>query len=699
MRNYRFILIVLCISAFTTAAAARELWQFIPGNQTGDITATDATYSIADGAMAIKTGNQKDWPGVTLHVKGDNWDLSKFRYVKLDVQNTSSKILTLAMRIDDPQGNGSKHSRTQSIDIPVGKTAVLDVPLNDSPWVLDKPLELVGMRGNPTANENFDTKQICRVYIFLNKPNDKFSFKISNLRAAGEVQFLDSKTFIPFVDEFGQFIHCDWPGKIKSEAGLFKAKQSEAMEMAIQPSPGKWNKYGGWLAGPKLTASGYFRVQKVKGQWWLVDPDGYLFWSHGVDCVGTGAASPISDRENYFKWLPDQKGKFADCYSTGSWAPHGYYAGKGKYRTFDFSQSNLKRKYGDDYFDDYALLCHQRLRSWGMNTIANWSDARIYLKKKTPYTATLHFTSKVIEGSQGYWGKFYDVFDPEFRSALKQRIAREKAKTIDDPWCIGFYVHNELGWGDDTSLALAALLSPKDQAAKKKFMAVLQEKYIDIDKLNKVWGSDYASWDALLESQARPDLAKSREDLNDFYRQVAEQYFKIIKEELKLAAPNQLYLGCRFAWVNDTAAIAAAKYCDIISYNRYKRTVSDLRLPDNIDKPLIIGEFHFGTLDRGMFHTGLVPCKDQDDRADHYRNYVYGALRNPDIVGTGWFQFRSQALTGRGDGENYQIGLLDICDSPYPETIKAVRDIGYDLYNYRYNVRQVEPADNLHKGH
>ena len=88
-------------------------------------------------------------------------------------------------------------------------------------------------------------------------------------------------------------------------------------------------------------------------------------------------------------------------------------------------------------------------------------------------------------------------------------------------------------------------------------------------------------------------------------------------------------------------------------------------------KPVIIGEFHFGALDRGMFHTGLVPTQSQEDRANAYKSYVRGALDNPLIVATHWFQYRDQATTGRFDGENYQIGFIDICDSPYPETIKA----------------------------
>ena len=43
----------------------------------------------------------------------------------------------------------------------------------------------------------------------------------------------------------------------------------------------------------------------------------------------------------------------------------------------------------------------------------------------------------------------------------------------------------------------------------------------------------------------------------------------------------------------------------------------------------MIGEFHFGALDRGMFHTGLVPVENQAARAQAYKDYVLGAARHP----------------------------------------------------------------------
>lgn len=49
-----------------------------------------------------------------------------------------------------------------------------------------------------------------------------------------------------------------------------------------------------------------------------------------------------------------------------------------------------------------------------------------------------------------------------------------------------------------------------------------------------------------------------------------------------------------------------------------------------------------------------------------------------------WFQYEDQPLTGRGDGENYQIGFVDVCDRPYPQIVAACRDIGRRMYGERY---------------
>jgi hypothetical protein len=492
----------------------------------------------------------------------------------------------------------------------------------------------------------------------------------------------DATPFFPFIDTFGQYKHKDWPGKVHSLAELQQRREAEARELAAQSGPQDWNPYGGWAGGPTLQATGFFRVEKHRGKWWLVDPDGRLFFSHGVDCVRMLDTTPIEERATWFEDVPVDKPEFKEFLSKGH-TLKGHYAGRSP-QCFSFAAANMKRKYGEDWTAAYADTAHRRLRSWGLNTIANWSDASVFLMRRTPYTDTLGSRgARMIEGSEGYWAKFPDVFDASFRDGIRRAVEGKRTTSANDPWCLGYFSDNEMSWGDDTALALAALKSPPDQAAKKEFLADLKAKYSDVARLNAAWGTRHASWDALLESREAPDKQQAREDLTAFATKTAETYFRTVREAIKTVAPNQLYLGCRFAWVNDLAAIAAGKFCDVVSYNLYRRSVADFKYPGG-DKPLIIGEFHFGALDRGVFHTGLVPVENQAARAQTYRDYVLGAARHPLFVGTHWFQWKDEPTTGRVlDEENYQIGLLDVADTPYAETIAATRDVGTRLYRLR----------------
>ena len=77
------------------------------------------------------------------------------------------------------------------------------------------------------------------------------------------------------------------------------------------------------------------------------------------------------------------------------WTLHGHYAGRSPL-CFDFIRANLFRKFGHAWRGRSTAMAHRRLRSWGLNTIANWSDADIYLERKTPYVATVHFGGKML---------------------------------------------------------------------------------------------------------------------------------------------------------------------------------------------------------------------------------------------------------------------------------------------------------------
>jgi hypothetical protein len=392
--------------------------------------------------------------------------------------------------------------------------------------------------------------------------------------------------------------------------------------------------------------------------------------------------TPIEERESWFEEFPGDRTEFREFLSQGH-ALKGHYAGRSP-RCFSFAGADLARKYGPEWKTVYPEVIHRRLRSWGLNTIANWSDEATRLLRRTPYTdAVSSRGAKNIDGSEGYWGKFPDVFDLSFAEGLRSSMAAKQEKSAGDPWCIGYFSDNEMSWGDELSLGTAALRSPPEQAAKKVFVAVLEAKYRDIARLNDAWGTKHDSWEALLQSREAPDKMKARDDLGTFYTRTAETYFRTVRDAIQAVAPHQLYLGCRFAWVNDRAAIAAAKYCDVVSYNLYRHSVADFKYPGR-DKPLIIGEFHFGALDRGMFHTGLVPVENQAARAQAYKDFVVGAARHQQFVGTHWFQYKDEPTTGRVyDEENYQIGFVDVADTPYAETVAASRELAASLYRMR----------------
>jgi hypothetical protein len=640
----------------------------------------------AGTALHLTTGTNQPWPGVTLPAPDGHWDLSSFAQVTLTVKNVGTNRGTLNCRVDNPGADGTKNCVNGSLTLNPGQSDTLRVTMRRAS---DDKLggKLFGLRGYPVVAGGPGTvnpTNITQILLFVSQPKEGYVFEVDDVRAIGAhtpptAWVTDADPFFPFIDTFGQYQHKDWPGKIHSLAELKQQREAEAKELAAQPGPKGWDKYGGWAEGPQLLATGFFRTEKYRDKWWFVDPAGHLFFSHGIDCVRMVDTTPIEERASWFEDFPGNQPELKEFLGSG-YALKGHYAGRSP-QCFAFAAANLKRKYGPEWKPVYAEVIHQRLRSWGLNTIANWSDSGVFLQRRTPYTDNLgSHGARMIEGSEGYWGKFPDVFDPSFSNSVRQAIQAKRSSTANDPWCIGYFSDNEMSWGDETSLALGALKSPPHQAAKIEFIANLKAKYGDIARLNTTWGIRHDSWDALRESRAAPDPNKARADLTAFYTKSAETYFRTVREAIKAVAPHQLYLGCRFAWVNDLADRAAAMYCDVISYNLYQRSVADFKNPSR-DKPLIIGEFHFGALDRGLFHTGLVPVENQAARAQTYKDYVLGALKHPQFVGTHWFQWMDEPTTGRAyDEENYQIGFLDVADTPYRETIAASREVGGRLY-------------------
>lgn len=688
-------LVVICLLCLLPAAMGQEmLFDFEGDFDPEGVPARDVEVGLTEAgdghALRIDSGHGQEWPGIDLVAPAGKWDLSAYSQVKLGVKNLGDAAVSVCCRVDNPGANGVDNCVTGRVDLEPGAEGTLAVELARKS--AGAQIGLFGMRGYPEgfgpSTKGIDAANVTQLVVFVPNPQQDHSFSIDDIRAEGQYTAppqadVAPEDFYPFIDTFGQYMHAEWPGKVHSLQELRSRIAEEEADLAAHRGPEGWNEYGGWAAGPTLEATGFFRAEKYQGRWWLVDPAGKLFISHGMDCVGSLDYTPITGREKWWQDFPGEQPEFQGFIARGVHALHGHYAGT-RPDAFSFSAANALRKYGEDWEAKTAELAHRRLRSWGMNTVANWSHSRVYTLAKTPYTVNVGFGSRLLEGSTGYWGKFRDVFDPGFAAAVEKAMAGQIGKSAGDPWCLGYFVDNEIAWGQDVSLAQGTLASPPDQVAKQVFLQDLKEKYESIPALNEAWGTEHASWEALLACTEPPDAQRAREDLLAFSSKTAEMYFKACREAVKKAAPNNLYLGCRFAWANPLAIEQAAKYCDVVSFNLYRKNVADFRLPEGVDAPVVIGEFHFGALDRGMFHTGLVRVDSQEARAEQYEEYVGSMLENPVFVGCHWFKYQDEPTTGRTlDEENYQIGFVDCADTPYPETIAACRRVAAELYRVR----------------
>lgn len=645
-----------------------------------------------EGKQALKvTYSPSEWPSVALTPETP-WDWREFTGVAIDITNPGKSAVEFGIRADDdPHGDGNNHSKQGMGSIPAGKTLTVILPYAVDPMhygMRALPAQASGL-SLPSGGQNFDPAHVVTMQVFMHQPAAPTTLILDNVRLVHTNAPLDK-----IVDRFGQYAKADWPYKLHDEADFAARAKREQADIAAHPAPAERDKYGGWTKGPKLNATGFFRTEKVDGKWWLVTPDGHLFFSMGVDCVGAGPSTVTSGREEMFAWLPNKSDPLAHHVGYDSGILYGPVK---KGAVMNFFTANLERKYGKDYdhrWIDTALL---RLRSWGFNTIANWSDARLYGNTSVPFVATTGIDgdhARVSSGSD-YWGKMHDPFDPKFAADVKTSMQWTIDRVKGNPWCLGYFVDNELSWagaGEENGrygLAYGALLAPAGSHAKAAFVSQLKEKYGDVAKLNAAWKSDFADWstlDAPVDLKTAPTPERSA-DMGAFVKALASRYFTVIRDELKRSDPDHLYLGCRFAWSSEDAVAAASEICDVVSFNIYEPRVDEKKWGQlaKLNKPCIIGEFHFGALDRGMFHPGLVSTPNQKARAAMYEDYLKSVLENDALVGCHWFQYTDEPITGRSyDGENYNIGFVDVTDTPYPEMVTAARNIHARAYTLRY---------------
>lgn len=456
----------------------------------------------------------------------------------------------------------------------------------------------------------------------------------------------------PAFDEFGQSVNVDYPEKVSSLAELEKQwREEEAGDFSTAPY--NYSRFGGY-GDRQVTGTGYFRVECIDGRWWFIDPEGYLFLSVGVDCVNYGNGGGIrayDKRENMYKELPS-----AEVMAKLRAGNPG-----GRQPQVSIGRWNLYRRYGDDFENAAKEMTLKRMDKWGVNTIANWSNLKIAEDGGKAFLTSLSRIGQDPE-LMGYC----DVFAPDYKSKMEASIKNMTARYAGNPWLVGYFIGNEPAWINEEARLCQIILDGKDRPIKTALMNYLK---------------------------AGGDTDRTR---RDFIIRNFEVFLRDVQAVLKKYDANHLNLGFRFGdphGLKDDVLGICGKYFDVFSFNCYNlkpdHDIMD-RVLDCAGIPMIIGEYHFGTVDRGLAQS-LWQVESEEQRGVAYRYYTEQGYSHPGLIGTGYFQWADQDFSGRSDGENYNCGLIDVTDRPYKEQVEAMMETAKVLY--KVHSGQLNPYD------
>jgi hypothetical protein len=607
-----------------------------------------------------------------------NW--SGYQAVGFTVRNRGSEVARINFRIE--AGNDFNNAvQGFFYEIPPGATrrCVLQINTPDpAQW---------GMRALPPefdgpmlrifgGNRNFDLANVAH-WRMTNAGNNPIRISLSDLELLKV-----SVNLHRVVDRYGQSTLTALETRVREDQELWQQAQMETEELRRHPGTGELqgsNHLTRFRPAPQWRI-----VRRPSGNYYFVHPTGRLFWSVGATTVSTDGATVVTGREHMFQELPGTRSRH-----------YGSTAGKS---TFNFLSSNLERKYGADYNTAFKQRTQARFASWGLNTMGINTLPMMLQDSTIPYTLVLMtdgFPHR-LQTRFAFWRQLPEPFHPDFTAWMTQEFRNRLAAYNGNVSLLGVYVDNEHSWGVESSadprwrysLAYGAINASMSQPSKAAFIGRLKAKYGQIERLNAAWGTGYASW-AQLEAANSFDRASltpaNAADFSEFTHQFASTYYQKVRDSLRASGFNGLYLGSREAWATPEIVQAATPHVDVLSFNIYgfARNVDWQKL-DSLGKPVMISEFAFGAMDRGAFDSGPGKAYDQAERAQELRNFLRAALRTKNVVGVQWFQLYDQPVTGRwSDGENYNMGLIDITDRPYPQLIRVLREETAQMYKLR----------------
>lgn len=317
----------------------------------------------------------------------------------------------------------------------------------------------------------------------------------------------------------------------------------------------EYDSYGG-VASIKGRKTGWFHVEKLNGRWYFVTPEGNAFLSMGVTHA-------------------DETVKRDDL-------------------------DLLNRVYGGDTNRQSDFLL-KKIREWHFNTAGY--EPLAGMVTRIPYVA-VNWTD-----GPARWNakeRNADVWSTQFYERLKYMTAKAVAPHAKNPHCIGF-VFTDLPIWNIQMARNAKVDSYVDFMRKLDVTKPGKQKYLDFilaryeNKLvdfNRAYGFRISSVDQIKNCDFTNIKPTPETDFDDeaFLNIIADQYYRIITEEVKKHAPHHLLMGDRLILsladesaleskgVHTSILVTASKYLDVLSFQPFSATTSPRRYLDHVEK-------------------------------------------------------------------------------------------------------------------
>lgn len=512
------------------------------------------------------------------------------------------------------------------------------------------------------SGDRVDPARVTRLTLSIAACGDSsVRFCVTPLTVSADEPGLIDSPLLPrgvLIDELGQSALRDWTGKSRSRQEVTARLEVQLRDSATTSWPAGFSRWGGDIRN-RAGGSGFFRTFHDGSRWWLVDPEGHLFWSAGLDCCRPGIAANCAGLRT----------ALAD-------------PGPVQVDGVDYLKHNLVSAFDEDsWYDGWSSVMLAFLRGTGFNTVGNWSDWQAARAAGFPYVRPLRWARG--RRTPSVFRDMPDVFLGEFEQDARE-FAEQLAETRTDPAQVGYFLMNEPQWGFAAQCPAEGMLYTTEScAARSEFARMLRERYGTSQAMADAWNMAGVTFQSVEEGIWQERFTPvARRDAEEFSSRMVERLFGTLTEACRSVDPNHLNLGARYHTVPPAWALKGMGMFDVFSINCYSdRVRTDLeQVCRDLHGPALIGEWHFGALDAGLPASGIGRVADQEARGRAYRVYLEDAAAKPWCVGAHWFTLYDQSALGRSDGENYNIGFLDICHHPYEELASAARAAHERLY-------------------